>query len=66
MNVTLGHYLQVKMCVKVVFLLCKSVNDAEYLLQAKNEPAGKKPADKNDTKKSGSERRHSSDSKSEK
>lgn len=54
------------MCVKVVFLLCKSVNDAEYLLQAKNEPAGKKPADKNDTKKSGSERRHSSDSKSEK
>ncbi|XP_042562892.1 scaffold attachment factor B2-like isoform X2 [Clupea harengus] len=34
--------------------------------RAKNEPAGKKPADKNDTKKSGSERRHSSDSKSEK
>ncbi|XP_042337131.1 scaffold attachment factor B1 [Plectropomus leopardus] len=33
--------------------------------RAKNEPAGKKPADKTDTKKSGSERRHSSDSKSE-
>ncbi|XP_023120602.1 scaffold attachment factor B1 isoform X1 [Amphiprion ocellaris] len=33
--------------------------------QAKNEPAGKKPADKNDTKKSGSDRRHSSDSKSD-
>ncbi|XP_048019997.1 scaffold attachment factor B1 isoform X2 [Megalobrama amblycephala] len=34
--------------------------------RAKNEPAGKKPADKSDTKKSGSERRHSSDSKTEK
>ncbi|XP_051764277.1 scaffold attachment factor B1 isoform X2 [Ctenopharyngodon idella] len=34
--------------------------------RAKNEPAGKKPADKNETKKSGSERRHSSDSKTEK
>ncbi|XP_070764655.1 scaffold attachment factor B1 isoform X2 [Enoplosus armatus] len=33
--------------------------------RAKNEPAGKKPADKNDTKKSGNDRRHSSDSKSE-
>ncbi|KAM3875875.1 scaffold attachment factor B1 [Diretmus argenteus] len=33
--------------------------------RAKNEPAGKKPADKNDSKKSGSDRRHSSDSKSE-
>ncbi|XP_022049984.1 scaffold attachment factor B1 isoform X1 [Acanthochromis polyacanthus] len=33
--------------------------------RAKNEPAGKKPADKNDTKKSGSDRRHSSDSKSD-
>ncbi|KAF3834810.1 hypothetical protein F7725_027368 [Dissostichus mawsoni] len=33
--------------------------------RAKNEPAGKKPADKNDPKKSGSERRHSSDSKTE-
>ncbi|XP_039985240.1 scaffold attachment factor B1 [Xiphias gladius] len=33
--------------------------------RAKNEPAGKKPADKNDPKKSGSERRHSSDSKSD-
>uniref|UniRef100_A0A3B5AJ25 Scaffold attachment factor B2-like n=1 Tax=Stegastes partitus TaxID=144197 RepID=A0A3B5AJ25_9TELE len=31
--------------------------------RAKNEPAGKKPADKNDTKKSGGDRRHSSDSK---
>uniref|UniRef100_A0A3B4U484 Scaffold attachment factor B n=1 Tax=Seriola dumerili TaxID=41447 RepID=A0A3B4U484_SERDU len=30
--------------------------------RAKNEPAGKKPADKNDIKKSGSDRRHSSDS----
>uniref|UniRef100_A0A3B5AJ74 Scaffold attachment factor B2-like n=1 Tax=Stegastes partitus TaxID=144197 RepID=A0A3B5AJ74_9TELE len=30
--------------------------------RAKNEPAGKKPADKNDTKKSGGDRRHSSDS----
>ncbi|XP_016101917.1 scaffold attachment factor B2-like isoform X1 [Sinocyclocheilus grahami] len=34
--------------------------------RAKNEPAGKKPADKSDTKKSGSDRRHSSDSKTEK
>ncbi|KAJ8374659.1 hypothetical protein SKAU_G00052390 [Synaphobranchus kaupii] len=34
--------------------------------RAKNEPAGKKPADKNDAKKSGNDRRHSSDSKSEK
>ncbi|XP_034002923.1 scaffold attachment factor B1 isoform X6 [Trematomus bernacchii] len=33
--------------------------------RAKNEPAGKKPADKNDPKKSGSDRRHSSDSKTE-
>ncbi|XP_008290803.1 scaffold attachment factor B1 isoform X2 [Stegastes partitus] len=33
--------------------------------RAKNEPAGKKPADKNDTKKSGGDRRHSSDSKSD-
>ncbi|XP_029356278.1 scaffold attachment factor B1 isoform X2 [Echeneis naucrates] len=33
--------------------------------RAKNEPAAKKPADKNDTKKSGSDRRHSSDSKSD-
>ncbi|XP_033477788.2 scaffold attachment factor B1 [Epinephelus lanceolatus] len=33
--------------------------------RAKNEPAGKKPADKTDTKKSGSDRRHSSDSKSD-
>ncbi|XP_044055883.1 scaffold attachment factor B1 isoform X2 [Siniperca chuatsi] len=33
--------------------------------RAKNEPAGKKPADKNDSKKSGSDRRHSSDTKSE-
>ncbi|KAM4547980.1 scaffold attachment factor B1 [Odontesthes bonariensis] len=33
--------------------------------RAKNEPAGKKPADKNDTKKPGSERRHSTDSKSD-
>ncbi|KAM9357946.1 scaffold attachment factor B1 isoform 2-T2 [Symphorus nematophorus] len=33
--------------------------------RAKNEPAGKKPADKSDTKKSGGDRRHSSDSKSE-
>ncbi|XP_029987867.1 scaffold attachment factor B1 isoform X2 [Sphaeramia orbicularis] len=32
--------------------------------RAKNEPAGKKPADKNDTKKSG-DRRHSSESKSD-
>lgn len=34
--------------------------------RAKNEPAGKKPADKSDTKKSGSDRRHSTDSKTEK
>ncbi|KAL2089815.1 hypothetical protein ACEWY4_014503 [Coilia grayii] len=34
--------------------------------RAKNEPAGKKPADKAEAKKSGSDRRHSSDSKSEK
>ncbi|XP_067271872.1 scaffold attachment factor B1 [Pseudorasbora parva] len=34
--------------------------------RAKNEPAGKKPADKIDTKKPGSDRRHSSDSKTEK
>uniref|UniRef100_A0A8C0YKT9 Scaffold attachment factor B n=1 Tax=Cyprinus carpio carpio TaxID=630221 RepID=A0A8C0YKT9_CYPCA len=34
--------------------------------RAKNEPAGKKPADKSDTKNSGSDRRHSSDSKTEK
>ncbi|XP_016295860.1 scaffold attachment factor B2-like isoform X1 [Sinocyclocheilus anshuiensis] len=34
--------------------------------RAKNEPAGKKPADKSDTKTSGSDRRHSSDSKTEK
>ncbi|XP_074491541.1 scaffold attachment factor B1 isoform X2 [Sebastes fasciatus] len=33
--------------------------------RAKNEPAGKKPADKNDPKKSGNDRRHSSDSKSD-
>ncbi|KAL3047802.1 hypothetical protein OYC64_021886 [Pagothenia borchgrevinki] len=33
--------------------------------RAKNEPAGKKPADKTDPKKSGSDRRHSSDSKTE-
>ncbi|XP_071343832.1 scaffold attachment factor B1 [Trachinotus anak] len=33
--------------------------------RAKNEPAGKKPADKTDTKKSGSDRRHSTDSKSD-
>ncbi|KAM4629441.1 scaffold attachment factor B1 isoform 2-T2 [Polymixia lowei] len=33
--------------------------------RAKNEPAGKKPVDKNDSKKAGSDRRHSSDSKSE-
>ncbi|XP_058494388.1 scaffold attachment factor B1 isoform X2 [Solea solea] len=33
--------------------------------RAKNEPAGKKPADKGDAKKSGSERRHSSDSKTD-
>lgn len=36
------------------------------VLQAKNEPAGKKPAEKSDAKKSGSDRRHSSDSKPEK
>ncbi|KAJ8278618.1 hypothetical protein COCON_G00056840 [Conger conger] len=34
--------------------------------RAKNEPAGKKPADKSDPKKSGNDRRHSSESKSEK
>ncbi|XP_067085811.1 scaffold attachment factor B1 isoform X4 [Osmerus mordax] len=34
--------------------------------RAKNEPAGKKPAEKADPKKAGAERRHSSDSKSEK
>ncbi|XP_030582797.1 scaffold attachment factor B1 [Archocentrus centrarchus] len=33
--------------------------------RAKNEPAGKKPADKNDTKRSSSDRRHSTDSKSD-
>ncbi|KAF7657984.1 hypothetical protein LDENG_00019760 [Lucifuga dentata] len=33
--------------------------------RAKNEPAGKKPAEKNDNKKSGSDRRHSTDSKSD-
>ncbi|XP_026200635.1 scaffold attachment factor B1 isoform X2 [Anabas testudineus] len=33
--------------------------------RAKNEPAGKKPADKNDAKKSSSDRRHSSDSKAD-
>ncbi|XP_067370609.1 scaffold attachment factor B1 isoform X2 [Channa argus] len=33
--------------------------------RAKNEPAGKKPADKNDPKKSSSDRRHSSDSKAD-
>ncbi|XP_026160674.1 scaffold attachment factor B1 [Mastacembelus armatus] len=33
--------------------------------RAKNEPAGKKPAEKNETKKSGNDRRHSSDSKSD-
>ncbi|XP_070816504.1 scaffold attachment factor B1 isoform X2 [Chaetodon trifascialis] len=33
--------------------------------RAKNEPVGKKPADKNDAKKSGGDRRHSSDSKSD-
>ncbi|XP_077573267.1 scaffold attachment factor B1 isoform X2 [Stigmatopora nigra] len=32
--------------------------------RAKNEPAGKKPADKNDAKKAAGERRHSTDSKS--
>ncbi|KAL7867107.1 hypothetical protein AOLI_G00149210 [Acnodon oligacanthus] len=34
--------------------------------RAKNEPAGKKPAEKTDAKKSSSERRHSSESKTEK
>ncbi|XP_041912778.1 scaffold attachment factor B1 isoform X1 [Alosa sapidissima] len=34
--------------------------------RAKNEPAGKKPAEKSEAKKSGSDRRHSTDSKSEK
>uniref|UniRef100_A0A8C1SQV4 Scaffold attachment factor B n=1 Tax=Cyprinus carpio TaxID=7962 RepID=A0A8C1SQV4_CYPCA len=34
--------------------------------RAKNEPAGKKPAEKSDTKKAGSDRRQSSDSKTEK
>ncbi|XP_043078203.1 scaffold attachment factor B1 isoform X2 [Puntigrus tetrazona] len=34
--------------------------------RAKNEPAGKKPADKSDAKKSASDRRHSTDSKTEK
>ncbi|XP_056112568.1 scaffold attachment factor B1 isoform X2 [Rhinichthys klamathensis goyatoka] len=34
--------------------------------RAKNEPAGKKPAEKSDAKKPGSDRRHSSDSKTEK
>ncbi|XP_041647678.1 scaffold attachment factor B1 [Cheilinus undulatus] len=33
--------------------------------RAKNEPVGKKPADKSEAKKSGSDRRHSSDSKSD-
>ncbi|XP_013869656.1 scaffold attachment factor B1 [Austrofundulus limnaeus] len=33
--------------------------------RAKNEPTGKKPADKSDTKKSGADRRHSSDSKTD-
>lgn len=33
--------------------------------RAKNEPVGKKPADKNEAKKSGGDRRHSSDSKSD-
>lgn len=33
--------------------------------RAKNEPAGKKPADKNDPKRSSSDRRHSTDSKSD-
>lgn len=33
--------------------------------RAKNEPAGKKPADKNDPKKAAAERRHSTDSKSD-
>ncbi|XP_076847727.1 scaffold attachment factor B1 isoform X2 [Brachyhypopomus gauderio] len=33
--------------------------------RAKNEPAGKKPADRNDAKKSGGERRHSADSKAD-
>ncbi|KAM9761631.1 scaffold attachment factor B1 isoform 2-T2 [Menidia menidia] len=33
--------------------------------RAKNEPAGKKPADKSEAKKPGSERRHSTDSKSD-
>ncbi|XP_010869811.2 scaffold attachment factor B1 isoform X2 [Esox lucius] len=33
--------------------------------RAKNEPAGKKPADKSDVKRSGADRRHSSDSKSD-
>lgn len=44
----------------------KPTNVDECLLQAKNEPAGKKPVEKSDAKKSGSDRRHSSDSKSEK
>ncbi|XP_072516210.1 scaffold attachment factor B1 isoform X2 [Salminus brasiliensis] len=34
--------------------------------RAKNEPAGKKPADKNDAKKPGGDRRHSSESRTEK
>ncbi|KAB5559084.1 hypothetical protein PHYPO_G00024780 [Pangasianodon hypophthalmus] len=34
--------------------------------RAKNEPAGKKPADRSDTKKTSSDRRHSSESKTEK
>ncbi|KAI4872956.1 hypothetical protein NFI96_023640, partial [Prochilodus magdalenae] len=36
------------------------------MISAKNEPAGKKPAERGDGKKTGSDRRHSSDSKTEK
>lgn len=49
------------LCIKVDchrMLTCFCVD-----LQAKNEPAGKKPADKSDPKKAAAERRHSTDSK---
>lgn len=49
------------LCIKVylnVNCTCFCVN-----LQAKNEPAGKKPADKTDPKKAAAERRPSTDSK---
>lgn len=50
-------------CVIITFKANPKMSTAVSILQAKNEPAGKKPADKTDLKKPGSEMRRSTDSK---